>query len=436
MSKLSNLLKIDWFKYGVAAIILAVPLYPKFPFISIPGTFVSVRLEDFLIGLVFLLWFIKMLPNIKDFLGNRVNMSVLLFLAAGAVSVASAIFITKTVVPHIGLLHWLRRVEYLSAFFIGVAALKDKSNLRFYIGCLMVVIVAVFFHGVAQKHFGLPIITTQNFEYSKGLALMYRPGSHLVTTFAGHYDLATFLVLVSPLVYTLLFTSSSKREKAFFAILSLFSLWLLVNSISRISIVSFMGSVTLSLILIRRFKVILLFLAVTIVFIGLSSNLIDRYTRILRVTVERLMYLPVNTVLAAEEKEEAIYEDRSSSIRFNVEWPRAVRAFTKNPLLGTGYSSITLATDSHYLRLIGEVGLIGFMAFFLIFIHVGVILLRALLRIKSMTLENVYLVGVVAALPGVFLNAVFIDVFDASKFAIIFWLMLGFAVSLAQWKEN
>lgn len=435
MSKLSNLLKIDWFKYGVASIILAVPLYPKFPFISIPGTFVSVRLEDFLIAVVFLMWLIKVIPNIKAFLLSKVNTSILLFLAAGLVSVLSAILITKTVIPHIGLLHWLRRVEYLSAFFIGVAALKNKSNLRFYIGCLMVVIVAVFFHGVAQKHFGLPIITTQNFEYSKGLALMYRPGSHLVATFAGHYDLATFLVLVSPLVYTLLFTSYGKREKAFFVIISLISLWLLVNSISRISIVSFMGSVTLSLILIRRFKAILVFLVITIVFIGLSSNLIDRYTRILRVTVERIMYLPVNVVLAAEEVEPK-FEDRSSSIRFNVEWPRALRAFTKNPLLGTGYSSITLATDSHYLRLIGEVGLIGFLAFFLIFIHIGVILLRALLRIKSMTLENVYLVGVVAALPGVFLNAVFIDVFDASKFAIIFWLMLGFAVSLAQWKEN
>ena len=39
-----------------------------------------------------------------------------------------------------------------------------------------------------------------------------------------------------------------------------------------------------------------------------------------------------------------IATQRSGEIRFKVEWPRALRAFAKNPLLGTGYSSVTLAT--------------------------------------------------------------------------------------------
>ena len=63
---LKRLQKLDLDKiirYGIAAIMLAVPLYQKFPFINIPGTYVSVRIEDFLVFVVFLAWIIKNLPN-------------------------------------------------------------------------------------------------------------------------------------------------------------------------------------------------------------------------------------------------------------------------------------------------------------------------------------------------------------------------------------
>src|SRR3990172_6481923 len=45
-AKLDNLLK-----YLTAAILLVIPLYPKFPLINIPGTYVSIRFEDFVIAL-------------------------------------------------------------------------------------------------------------------------------------------------------------------------------------------------------------------------------------------------------------------------------------------------------------------------------------------------------------------------------------------------
>ena len=62
---------------------------------------------------------------------------------------------------------------------------------------------------------------------------------------------------------------------------------------------------------------------------------------------------------------------RSGEIRFNVEWPRAITAFSKNPLLGTGPGSITLATDNDYLRSLGESGLLGFITFAFILLLVS-----------------------------------------------------------------
>ena len=133
-----------------------------------------------------------------------------------------------------------------------------------------------------------------------------------------------------------------------------------------------------------------------------------------------------------------VFEDRSTSIRLNAEWPRAIRAFLKNPLLGTGYSSITLATDNEYLRLLGEVGILGFFAFFLPLIRILMNYIKELpLNIEKYNpFELSFLAGVIGSIPGLLLNAVFIDIFEASKFAIIFWLLTGMALSIIARKSN
>jgi len=60
----------------------------------------------------------------------------------------------------------------------------------------------------------------------------------------------------------------------------------------------------------------------------------------------------------------AVY--RSFEIRTKMEWPRAWRAFLRNPFFGSGYSSVDLATDNDFLRLLAEVGILGFLSFLLL----------------------------------------------------------------------
>ncbi|MGB6838853.1 MAG: O-antigen ligase family protein, partial [Microgenomates group bacterium] len=372
----------DITKYLTAAILLAVPLYPKFPFIRVPGTFVSIRLEDFLVLAASVILLLHILPNPKRFVANRITRAMFLFLLVGLVSVFSAIFVTKTVAPHLGVLHWLRRVEYLIPFFLGFFAIKNrKRNLEFYLKVLMIVVVFTFIYGFGQKNFEWPVIITQNQEYAKGIALRYIPGGHINSTFAGHYDLATSLVLLLPLFISGLLLVKGIRTKAIFFVVTFFGLWLLSHTGSRISTVSYLLATTCGLILIKKYKVIPFVLILSLVFFSTSSNLVTRYGRLIEVSKEKLQeinklfYNPdAGMVYAAEEgfltptpTQDPVFEDRSTAIRLNMEWPRAIRAFSKNPILGTGYSSITLATDNEYLRLLGEVGVLGFFAFFLIF---------------------------------------------------------------------
>ena len=253
-------------KFGFAAILIAIPLYPKFPFLVIQGIQVSVRLEDFLIFAVFLVWLVTIrLKVISFFLKGSDARAAAIFILVGLVSLFSAVLITQTVVPLVGLLHWARRVEYLICFFIAYSALKNKEDLAFFLKCIFLVLIYVSIYGVLQKHFGVPIVTTQNSEYSKGLALFYREGGHLVSTFAGHYDMASYLLLVLPLIYALLFARKNVLselklfKKVIFSRVLFFALiisgmWLLVNAASRISIISYLGGASLVLFVLRKYK--------------------------------------------------------------------------------------------------------------------------------------------------------------------------------------
>jgi hypothetical protein len=443
------------YKYLVAGLILAVPLFPKFPFISIPGTFVSVRLEDFLLAITLVIWIYFAMPNLKKIITNDITLAIILFLAAGLIATLFGILTTNTVVAHIGLIHWLRRVEYFSAFFIGYLAIKNNpKDIGFYLKLFLIVIFLAFIYGYGQKYFSWPIIITQTDEYSKGIALRWTPGSHIGSTFAGHYDLATYLILVLPFFITTFFLIKAKLKRFLLLVVIFSGLWLLVNTASRISQVSYLISSAVALILVKKYKQIIILVIISMIFISLSSNLISRYTGLFDIIkgrivgMENVLSKQVSAYAASEFPIERrvnlettptpvpVIEDRSTSIRLNVEWPRAIRALFKNPLLGTGYSSISLATDNDYLRALGEVGLLGFAAFILIFIRI----IRKFLLLLPLTqrfngFELAFIAGLLGSFIGIFMNAFFIDVFEASKLAITFWLFTGLAIGLINSKN-
>lgn len=442
-------------KYLLAAILLAIPIYPKFPFIRIPGTHVAIRLEDILMLVSGIFVSIFIVLDIKRLFKDKIKLSVLLFLASGLLSLVSAIFITKTVFPTIAILHYLRRIEYFIPLFLGMMAFgKGRKDLEFYIKVILISIFIVFVYGLGQKHFSWPVIATQNEEVAKGIAQLWTEGSHLYSTFAGHYDLATYLVLVMPVLITMLFVLKGKFTRLALLAASFGGLWLLSNSLSRISVVSYLMAVSLSLLFAKKYKAIPIVIITSLLVFGLSSSLLDRYSRIIQVTrerIEKIMYVQPKTAFAAtdtnllERRKNAveaptptpIFEDRSTSIRIKVEWPRALRALKKNPLLGTGYSSITLATDNDYLRVLGEVGIAGALSFLLLLANIVILFAKYFPFSKNFKgIELAFIAGMGGALPGVFLNAVFIDIFEASKFAIIFWTLIGISISLIRKNIN
>ena len=443
----------DWlYKYTAAAMLILVPLYPKFPLLGIHGTFVAIRFEDLLLAFIGMLVLVAYLPRFKDLLKNKIAFSVLLYLGIAALSLVSAVLITQTVDPKIGFLHWARRVEYFIPLFLGMEIVRRRIKFSFFFKIILIVVFITFIYGLGQKNFEWPIIITQNEEYSRGVALRYVPGGHINSTFAGHYDLAAFYVMTLPIIVASFFIVKGRTSKFIIVLAYISGMWLLVNTASRISLLSYIIGVAAALFLIRKYKAIIPIILISMFFVVFSSNLLGRYSRLIEVAKERLIgqtFISVQ-VLAAEDFSlrrldrpdptpvpAPLLEDRSTNIRLNVEWPRALRAFYKNPLLGTGYSSITLATDNDYLRALGETGIIGFFAFALVFLRVMVQFLKSYPFERFLSGENLALTaGLFGSLPGLFVNAFFIDIFEASKFAIVFWFLIGVAIKLTEERKH
>lgn len=430
---LKHLKERNVFKYGVAALLLVVPLYPKFPVFGVGGTYVAVRFEDFLIAGLGLFWLWCLIRNFdKSIFQDKFNRALILFFAVGILSVISAVFLTNTVRPHIGLLHWVRRIEYVVPFFIGLTAVKMNARPRFFAEVLFIASFIAFVYGLGQLYWDFPVISTQNPEYSKGLALRWIPGARVHSTFAGHYDLAAFLVMVFPLAWAMLFVMKKKIERLillFIVIMPAF--WIFLQTESRISFVAYLVGVSITLWLIKKRSFIIPFVVFSLLGMLFFSDLDLRYQHTIKIYKDKLIEVVAPPVYAQE-----VIEDRSTSIRINVEWPRALRAFQKNPLLGTGYSSITLATDNDYLRLLGEVGLVGALAFFLVLVRLGERMWSFLRKPRKLNYQTAFVAAFVGGFVSILINATFIDVFEASKVAIIFWTLAGIAVGLVGKKAD
>lgn len=435
MQKLLKLFE-PWYLVAITAILIVVPLFPKFPAFRIAGTYVAVRLEDFLILGTILIFSVPIIYNIKSIIKNNVVRAIALFLIIGGISVFSGIYLTQTINVKIGLLHWIRRIEYLSLFFVGLTYMKTNAEkqggrvMEYIVKILLIVNFFVFAYGIGQHYFNFPVIVTQNEEYSKGIALRWVPGAHINSTFAGHYDLASYLVLIIPIFVASFFVVKDKISKFLLASSTLAGFWLFSVAVSRISIVAFLVATTVSLFLLKKYKEIVVIGLISVIAFGFSPDLRVRYGRIFDVLKQK-----ISSVIVVHAQEDGnVNEDRSTSIRLKVEWPRAFRAFYKNPIVGTGYSSITLATDNDYLRALGETGLLGLSSFVLIFVCLYHIFRTYNFDIsKSVSVfDSVIVACFVGSTVGILITALFIDIFEASKFATIYWLFAGLVVGKVQ----
>lgn len=451
-----------------------IPLYPKFPLVNITGTFVAIRLEDLIIGLAVSIWgiYLVLSNQLRSFLKDKLNQAILLFFFTGVVSSFSAIFLTHTVSLNLTILHLLRRVEFMLLLPVVATVVKNKKRLTWILIFLLLTVVAVNLYALGQQYLDWPVISTTNSEFSKGLILRLTPGARVNSTFAGHYDLAAFLAMAL-VILTPLFFAVRKTLKPVIATIGGLSLLVLIMTAARLSFVAAFVGIIVALLLSKQKKYILLIMIATLALLIYPSQLRDRFISTVTVNlfhqgqryegktqdqkVRSKLNIPTLAVKTSSQSASTssfasssgtIATDitpgepvdttqlgvyRSFEIRLNIEWPRAIASFVKNPLLGTGYSSIDIATDNDFLRSLGEVGLLGTLASVLILIEIAKRIFACLKNENK--IMRYFSAGVLAMLMAFLVNGLFIDVFEASKVASLFWMILGLGLAASRFEK-
>jgi len=529
---------IGWCKDNILGLITLfllafIPLYPKLPLVDIKNTWVYVRVEDFYVFGALLVWGILFFRK-KVTLNTPLTLPILGFWLIGVLATIHGVLLifptVANVFPNVALLSFIRRIEYMSLFFIAFSSVRGKWLLPWASVVLMVTLFLVSVYGIGQKYFSLPAYLTMNEEFAKGVPIQLSALSRVPSTFAGHYDFAAFLVLVIPIAVSLLLSVKSWFLKAILLIICGLGSFALVMTVSRISLVALVLSLGM-LFATRNRKFILYMIPIIIIsffaFIRLSPTIIDRITSTVKqvdllvsatngapigkvsivpktyfegkivkqeffrstaeanndqITGKEIVIpytdLPDEVVLLATQDAPTgedlpqgtgyinltlspvirklnnfFYEvkskgseptevqiingpyiikrtlayDVSFTTRFQGEWPNAIAAFKRNILLGSGYGSVSLAVDNSYLRMLGEVGIAGFLAFAAIFVCIGVYIKKVWPSIDSPLVKSITLGGI-AGFFGLLVNALFIDVFEASKIAFVLWIMVGLIV--------
>ncbi len=495
-------------------LLVFIPLYPKWPLFDIlPGYNVRVRLEDFLILAANFFFLTQVLRKKIKLNQSPLLKPMIIYLIIGFISTLSAIFITKTIHPEFIqiaklYLHWFRRIEYFSLFFIFFFALKTSRQIINFIFLLMTAIFGVCIYGFGQKYLYWPAYSTMNREFSKGIALYLTEHARVLSTFGGHFDLAAYIMLTLIPLILIGFLYSNKLIRLLAFVLALFEYWLLILSASRTSWIAYIFGLSIAFMLLlykKKFFWVISrwFLVVTLSTLIMVSfgDLSERFSHILKLegvkaiimkpfrsppkdgmplhpnlTPEQQLNIvatqtdmPPSTKFPSPLKPADVYDDTyeklqaylatisgetfnvnysenalkyglSAGIRLDTLWPNAIKAFKTNPLLGTGYSTLvkskvwefTVAesTDNDFLRLLGETGLLGFISFMLIIATIIKILWQAFKRTANPLHYALFGSGIAMTL-GLLANAVYIDVFEASKIAYTYWSIIGLILALA-----
>ena len=316
--------------YASLFLLIFIPLYPKIPlFDAIPGYIVRVRLEDIFVGLTTLFYLIQVWRK-KVSWKNPVAKWILAYIAVAFLSIISGLFIIRTIpleTIHLAksVLHLLRYIEYFALLFILYSSIKSEKDLQVVIYVLALTVLLVSIYGYGQKYRYWPVFSTMNREFSKGMVLYLTEHARVQSTFAGHYDLAAFLVLLLPIFYVLGIKSQKKLERISFKILHLIGLWLLVVSASRTSFAAYLLAILFAIIflawqeqsLLKRLWAILrrgLSFSVLILLMILlfGGDMQDRFLQLLRAYPEA--YTAYEESVQFSEEQIALLEDKYENL--------------------------------------------------------------------------------------------------------------------------
>jgi hypothetical protein len=391
-------------------LVFVIVILPKVNILNVNGSVVGVRFDDLLyLGL---LVYLATTAGIKNVMHTIISSPPLRWFMI-FVLYGMGISLVRNLTGDLGEVWWFhfgRYVQFLLLMILGISGLKTK---RILLTEFMVVVLFLLEAGYALlQRFGIaPYFTTLSSLQHEGVTTYQNTGV-VMGTFSGHFDFGFFMVLSALFFLDLMFSRRSqlfgtfqKHIQVVSLFLALFALWMLEMSKSRSAYLAFV--VVLVLFAIRK-KLYPLVAGGTILLAILGLMFIRG----------ELGNLPTNTEVFGV----SVVVDQGTLERLD-KWDLVIsdRSFDEY-LFGSGWSSFGDAMDGYYVRVFGELGVIGFVLF-VVFISSLVVALyhnNSSHDAKYLLTRRMFLYALIIIL----VQSLFIDAFASSKIMVLFVFFL------------
>lgn len=399
--------------------IFAIILLPKMNMVPIPGTYIAIRSEDFLLIFVSLTALFYSLLKGKAFTMPKMIFPILFFIFATFLSLIMGIHQNTIINAQLGYLFFLRRIEYIIPFFLAywifdegdIAKIKNVFLATFVITAAIAVMQ--YFQMIGGFYLG---------EYISAV------GERIFSTFSGPYEYAFYLAIIFSFCLVEYFRENKGRILA----VLIPAYYLLLLTAARITIASFFVGAVILAFMEKKLKLLLILLTAVLIVSLIASPNIAKGRFFTLFGQENLPLLTgaiedggaLQPDLQSKELLQSEGIDLSTVYR-GIKWVSIFRQYMNYPVFGLGPSAFGEAVDGNYLRVLAENGIVGFLAFVWLMGSILIVSYRGYKNDRGDELSREYSLFIFVSVLIFLINALVTDVFEASKFAILFWFLTG-----------
>jgi hypothetical protein len=394
-------------KTDIALIILifSMLLSPELQVGGIRGRSVVLRLDDILLLTVFLGWLAKMAIDKQLSLSKPTALSQPIIAYVLVCLIATALGVLQGQSnPKESVFYLLKYFEYFLLFFMVVNNIKSMEQIKLFVFCMFLTCFLACAHAW-WVHFSAGGRASAPFEGRRGEA----------NTFAGY-----LLLMISVIVGLLL--CSRQRHQFWLAGLLVFIAGPFLWTLSRGAWLGLFPVITTFVVLTKKRRMALV--ASIVILAALSPILLSDSVQ----QRARSTFMPGRhyTVLG---RRMAFAE--SGAIRIEG-WKGSLKRWYKRPLLGYGVPGFGVVGDSQYVRVLREVGMIGFV----IFTWLMVTIFRVARDTFKVCCDDDFAqglsLGFIAGLAGLLTQALTAETFIIIRIMEPFWFLAAIVVVLPE----
>ena len=406
-------------KAWVLVTLFLLPTFPKIGLLAVSGTYIPVRADDLLIGILGIVWVAALFserrrPEVPGLIGN----AAALWIAVTLVSLVVGAFVLGSIGALTGLAFWAKPIEYLVLGWVCYDVVRtQRVSIRAVLTAVLAAAAIVIGYGVAEHFKLVPRLPGQS----------VMPGVP-ISTIGDNHELAGYLGIVSLLLVSVWHRATSTIGR----VVLLVGLALAVATIfytgARSEFVV-LGLCFLGLLLWRpaRLPAVVAIAAMAILF---ASPLVENV--LFRSAAPGNSGQPTG---APSLNESDNVTDRfigtelvvSLKIRFEIKWRALIEQTMRSPIVGLGPSAATEAADGYYIRSFVESGILGLLAF-LALVSATLLAMWRTAR-HAAGIARAVAVAMVASTVFVALVSVLIDTWVASRVMELYWPLIGTALA-------